>query len=65
MPTDTTSDITAPICRSCKHGLFDAQWGEYKCKQYETYIYDAYGRTECDHYEKKDKDEITFAKAGV
>lgn len=65
MPTDTTFNAQVPLCRRCEHGLFDETFGEYKCKKLEIPIYDAYYRTECKHYDKKDKDELTFAKAGV
>lgn len=56
MPTDTTSDITAPICKDCKYGIFDERFGEYKCRHYEMTIYDAFGKTECEHYVKEKGD---------
>ena len=40
------------ICSTCKNGIFDPIWGEHKCRHFEIYIYDAFKKTECAHYEK-------------
>lgn len=56
MPTDTAFDNHPPLCRTCKHGVFDEVFGEYKCKAREITMYDAYYRTECELYKKKKGD---------
>lgn len=38
-------------CKTCKHGVFDEKWGEYKCEIRQIYMYITH--RECADYEKK------------
>ena len=45
-------------CKNCIFGVFDEQWGEYKCKAYAIRIYDLNKASDCKLYKpEKEKNK--------
>lgn len=44
-------------CKNCANGIFDEQWGEYKCKVYKHRIYDVDKYLDCPSHKAKNEKE--------
>lgn len=44
-------------CKKCEYAVYDALWGEYKCKALTIRLYSLSGREHCKYYKEKKADK--------
>lgn len=40
-------------CKNCEWAIFDTHWGDFKCEQRQTYMYNTKAAEDCALYEDK------------
>ena len=54
-----------PKCKSCKNGIFDEKWGEWKCKVHEHRIYNPETTVNCSYFDAKKKEKTNDQERNV
>lgn len=52
-------------CSTCAYSIFDYLWGEYKCEQFKTVIYDTDKRVNCEKFKQRPKDMEQKISKGI
>lgn len=52
-------------CTSCKNGIFDKKWGEWKCRIFEHIIYRPEATEYCGYYKEKKKEKTNDQERNV